>query len=253
MNLPARKGRLAGWAGHLSRNWRIVIVYLALAFAIFALWNNILLVPLRMLTVFVHEVSHAFAAIATGGSVLGIALAPDGSGMCVTRGGNAMVIASAGYLGSIVWGLLMLGAAERLERPWRVLMAMAVLLALVALVWVRPMAGFGFVFSVLFAAGLVWASLEGARALHATLLRLMGLTSCLYGFADLRREVFARSPAGSDATLMAEMTGLPAWLWGVVWLVLAFLIAAAFMRGMIATPPSKAGTSAHMHRISQRP
>ena len=245
-------GGTLGMLGRMKAQWRTIAAYLAIAFAIFALWNNILLVPLRVLTVFIHEASHALAALATGGAVESIRIAPDGSGLCITVGGNAVAIVSAGYLGSMAWGLLMIGAAERLERPGRVLLAMTVLLTVVAVVWVRPLAGFGFFFCLVFAAGLAWAVLEGPRGLHVAILRIMGLTSCLYALADMRRDIFAARHPASDASLMAELTGLPPWFWGIAWLVMAFLIAAAFVRGMIAPPP-KQNASAHMHRLSQRP
>lgn len=256
MSVPARRGaraRMSGMLGVVSGRWRTVAAYLAIAFAIFALWNNILLVPFRILTVFFHEASHAVAALATGGTVAAIHIHPGGSGAATIMGGNAMTIVSAGYLGSFVSGLALIAAAERLERPGRVLLAMSALLVVVAVIWVRPMIGFGFVFCLVSAMGFAWAALEGPRELHALLLRVLGLTSCLYALADLRRELFTTRHPASDASLMAELTGLPAWFWGFAWLALAFLIAAAFLRGMIAPARRGPGESAHMHRLSQRP
>lgn len=231
---------MRGWARGARAHWRTIAAYLALTFAIFALWNNILLVPFRVLTVFVHEAGHALAAILSGGRVIAIAIHADGSGLAVTQGGSALLIVSAGYLGSMLWGVIALGAAERLERPDRLVLLLALALAAVAILWVRPITGFGFGFCLVTAGLLAWAVREGHPALHRAMLRLVGLTSCLYALADLRREVFATRPAGSDASLMAELTGLPAWFWGIAWLGLALAIAAAFLRGIITPAPPRA-------------
>src|SRR5712692_8304995 len=60
----------------------------------------------------VHELSHALVAILTGGQVLGIAIRLDGSGVTYARGGNLVLTASAGYVGSSVFGAVLWLAAR---------------------------------------------------------------------------------------------------------------------------------------------
>src|SRR6185436_20527163 len=103
--------------------------------------------------VFFHELSHAAAAVLTGGSVEEVQVVAGEGGMCVTRGGSPIVIWQAGYLGSVLWGgaLLVLAAHTRTDKL--VTGCLGVVITAAALLYVRPYSGFGFGFGV--AAGLV--------------------------------------------------------------------------------------------------
>lgn len=76
-------------------------------------WDSTLLKPFKLFVVFLHETSHALAAILTGGRLHSISIAWDESGATYTSSGQGVfvVIALAGYIGSIVWGQLMLRAS----------------------------------------------------------------------------------------------------------------------------------------------
>ena len=73
---------------------------------LWSLWDTALIYPLKIFVVFLHEVSHAMAAVATGGSVERILLDPHQGGAAYTVGGNGFLTLSAGYLGSLLWGVL---------------------------------------------------------------------------------------------------------------------------------------------------
>lgn len=76
-------------------------------------WDSALLKPFKLFVVFLHETSHAIATIATGGQLHSIAIEWDESGATYARSGEGIfvIIALAGYIGSIVWGYLMLRAS----------------------------------------------------------------------------------------------------------------------------------------------
>ena len=83
------------------------VVYLVTAFAaVYFLWNSAqlkwLIYPLRLLVTFIHETSHALAAIVTGGELNEFVVNPDGSGFVSVSGGNPILIAPAGYLGTAI-------------------------------------------------------------------------------------------------------------------------------------------------------
>ena len=149
---------------------------LALLFVLFFLfWDSWLLWPWKMAVVLVHELGHAVATWATGGSVVGFGLGLDQSGHVVSQGGNRFLILNAGYLGSLLFGVLLLALLRRPER------------------------------------------FRGGRAqVLAWVGRAFGLFSVLYAFLDIRDDViFGRGL--SDAALLAELTGVPALLWGLAW------------------------------------
>ena len=57
-----------------------------LVLAVIALfcWHSPLLLPVKLLTVFFHELSHGLAAILTGGSIVSIGLNLNQGGICYT-------------------------------------------------------------------------------------------------------------------------------------------------------------------------
>jgi len=97
----------AFFAGH----WQL----LALMVVVFALWPTPVVAPLKLLVVYLHELSHGLAAILTGGSIEQLNASPQMGGFAVTRGGSRFAILTAGYLGSLVFGVALLLAALRSE------------------------------------------------------------------------------------------------------------------------------------------
>ncbi|PPD91029.1 hypothetical protein GOBAR_DD12035 [Gossypium barbadense] len=78
------------------------------------LWRTILLRPFKLVTVFLHEASHAIACKLTCGHVEGIQVHADEGGTTQTRGGIYWLILPAGYLGSSFWGMVLILASTNL-------------------------------------------------------------------------------------------------------------------------------------------
>ncbi|KAL3735259.1 hypothetical protein ACJRO7_024397 [Eucalyptus globulus] len=81
---------------------------------IFALWRTFLLTPFKLITVFLHEASHAIACKLTCGQVEGMQVHANEGGVTVTRGGIYCIILPAGYLGSSFWGMALIVASTNL-------------------------------------------------------------------------------------------------------------------------------------------
>src|SRR6266508_61929 len=80
-----------------------------------ALWfvpfAEILSYPFRIFVTFIHEGGHALAALLTGNSVQGLSIAMNASGETYTTQGGTfsqMFVSSAGYLGAMTFGALLL-------------------------------------------------------------------------------------------------------------------------------------------------
>ncbi len=229
--LPRRTPRPAG-----GGSWLGLLGVMAL---LWFFWSSWLVVPFKILVVLFHELSHALAAILTGGSVLSIELVAQEGGLARTAGGNRFLVLSAGYLGSLLWGgvILLAAAKSRLDRALTTVLATIVLGA--ALLWVRPFWGFGFLFTA--AAGLALLAV-GWKLGHGTndfLLRLVGLVSLFYALFDIQSDVLSRPEVcNSDAAQLARLTGLPTLFWGILWM-LAGLAAAWFFLRKAARYPSQ--------------
>ena len=121
---------------------------------LWTLWDTAIIYPLKIFVVLLHEVSHAAAAVATGGTVERILLDVNQGGATYTRGGNAFLTLSAGYLGSLLWGtLFILLAFNRWLKPRWIMSGVGASVLLLTLFLVRGFFGFGF--GILFSAALL--------------------------------------------------------------------------------------------------
>lgn len=196
---------------------------------IIVLWNTWAVYPLRLLVVFFHELSHGLAALATGGSIVEIQMSAQEGGHCVTRGGSRFLTISAGYLGSLLWGGLILLIATRTKASQIGIEVLGALLLLVTVIWVRPVIGFGFGFGLVTGLVLVASAYLFRPIVHETMMTAIGLTSCMYAVLDIKSDVLDRPEAVSDAVLLANETGIPAWAWGVSWFAISILLAVRFI------------------------
>eukprot|EP01054_Gregarina_sp_Poly1_P002857 Gregarina_sp_Poly_1__2856@NODE_1798_length_3309_cov_273_995065_g302_i2_p2_GENE_NODE_1798_length_3309_cov_273_995065_g302_i2NODE_1798_length_3309_cov_273_995065_g302_i2_p2_ORF_typecomplete_len264_score10_51Peptidase_M50B/PF13398_6/4_4e40CcmF_C/PF16327_5/1_5e03CcmF_C/PF16327_5/0_085_NODE_1798_length_3309_cov_273_995065_g302_i233794 len=82
------------------------------------LWRSVILAPIKLVVTFLHEISHAGAAVITCGKVTGIEVNENFGGVTHTRGGSRCITLTAGYLGSVCWGcvfmLLSINSTSRL-------------------------------------------------------------------------------------------------------------------------------------------
>lgn len=212
------------------RGPRFAAALLASAFAVFLCWDTPFILPLKWLVVLCHELSHAIMAWLTGGRVLALNVTHREGGICLVAGGHQTLMLLAGYPGSLAWGLgaLFLARSGRYIRP--ALIFLGALLVLVALWWVRPLLGFGFPFALVTGLLVAAAGWHGRPWLQSGILLVFGTASCAYVLIDIQQDVFSGHARISDATLLAEQTGLPFWFWGLFWYALSVLILAVAVR-----------------------
>jgi hypothetical protein len=91
---------------------------------------EVLTYPIRLFVTFIHEGGHALAAVLTGGSVSSMTVAADGSGLTYSRGGFSLLISSAGYLGTTIFGAVLLFLAQKESRAKMLLSACGVFVLL---------------------------------------------------------------------------------------------------------------------------
>lgn len=211
---------------------RFVLAFAGFFAALWLLWNTLIVTPLKLFVVFLHEISHGLAAIATGGRIERILITADQGGVCVCGGGDAFLTLSAGYLGSLLWGVALVLLASRLERRsgWFTA-AIGIGLGVVSLLYVRN--GFGLAFGLAASAALIAAARYLSPGGNARILWVLGLTSCLYAVLDIKSDIIDRPELQSDAAMLADMTGVPALVWGILWIGAALLICWRLLRGLL--------------------
>ncbi|MGI8669287.1 MAG: M50 family metallopeptidase, partial [Aridibacter sp.] len=85
-----------------------IVIWLASFYLPFA---NYIVYPLQLFATFVHEGSHVLATLMTGGSVQSLTVSPDASGVVWSLTNSwlsQLIISSAGYLGTMLFGILLL-------------------------------------------------------------------------------------------------------------------------------------------------
>jgi hypothetical protein len=208
---------------------RFILGFALFFTALWLLWDTVLVYPLKIFVVLLHEVSHAVAAVATGGDIERITLDPRQGGACYCPGGNALLTLSAGYLGSLLWGGLMISAARsaRVKSSF-VNGLIGGLVVLLTILYVRN--GFGIAFGIAFGVAMVASARKLSAGLNRSLLLTLGLTSALYAILDIKSDVLDRPELRSDAQMLSEVTGIPTVAWGVIWITVAIVFSAWLLR-----------------------
>lgn len=221
---------LAATKRFLTSNWQLLLMVAA----VFALWSQPIALPLRLLVVVFHEAAHALAAIATGGSVRELTVQLNEGGHAIFSGGNLFIVASAGYLGSLLIGLALLIASVRGKADRTVLGILGLSLVALTLLYVREL------FAIAFCLGTGAAFFAIARYLDAiwsdVVLRIIGLTSLIYVPYDIFSDTLARPHLRSDAAIIAETVGGPTQFWGVLWILLSLAAILWAARLLISRP-----------------
>lgn len=176
------------------------------------------LYPLRLFVTFIHEGSHALAAVLTGGQVAQIAVQPDASGVTYTLGGWQMIVVMAGYIGAATYGALMLALARRSGTARFLLGLSGVIIALLDVFLVRN--GFGFGWGLVIVAGLLFASVRLSPKAAELAAMFLGVQCVVNSLSDLRTllglSALVNGPV-SDAVLMSQIIPLPPIVWAGLW------------------------------------
>ncbi len=206
------------------RKLEFVAGFALLFAALWVAWDTALVYPLKIFVVLLHEISHALAAVATGGRIEKIVLDPGQGGACHCPGGNAFLTLSAGYLGSLLWGAAMVEAAQsaRIRTDW---VNGAVGAAVIALTLLYVRSPFGVAFGLAFGATLLLSARRAGEGVNRAILLVIGLVSVLYAILDIKSDVLDRPGLRSDAAMLAELTHVPTLVWGVLWIAAALWVA----------------------------
>ncbi|KAK9105777.1 hypothetical protein Scep_022621 [Stephania cephalantha] len=200
---------------------------------IFALWRTILLTPFKLITVFLHEASHAIACVLTCGQVEGMKVHANEGGVTQTRGGIYWVILPAGYLGSSFWGMIFILASTNLltARIAAGCLAVALLIVLfVAKNWTLRGLCIGFIIFL----AIFWLLQEKTKIrILRYIILFIGVMNSLFSVYDIYDDLISRRVNSSDAEKFAEICPCPCngVGWGVIWgmISLIFLCGALYL------------------------
>ena len=200
-----------------------------------------LLVPLELLDTTLHELGHAIFCIATGGTVHGLTIVSDGeghAGLTMTAGGMPFVINQAGYLGTTLFGCLMIALGRSRAAARGTLIGLGVLIAVASFVWIAQTFGIpgrigqaagSFFVALALALALIFAGAKFSDRWAQIVLLFLGVHIGINALTDiiwLSKLSLGMVGAHSftDATNMAQLTGFPAAFWSVLWGLLSLVM-----------------------------
>lgn len=188
--------------------------WLYLIFAVTLTNIPLINVPFVWLATYFHEISHGIASLITGGDIVSIQLFLNGSGLCTTRGGNALLISFAGYSGAVLWGVLLYRVASHHDKTAKTLtLCLTVLIAVSILLYVRDLLTLIICLCLIGVLGMslkvqAWNITDHIMKFVAMVVLINSLTSPLY-LIDGR--------SFGDGASMAELTLVPEIVWVVIW------------------------------------
>jgi peptidase M50B-like protein len=208
---------------------------------------ELLTYPFRLFVTFIHEGGHALAALLTGNSVASLSIATNASGETYTSQGgliSQIMVASAGYLGAMTYGALLLILIRRSVAARVVLIGSAALILSLTLIYglFKPvfsgvaLSGIPFTLfaGILLSLGLVAVAKFANGRLATFFVSFLAVQCILNALLDLKTVFFLSTPFAAsvptDAVNMAGATGIPALFWTVTWIVISVGILWGTMR-----------------------
>jgi len=194
--------------------------------------------PFRIFVTFIHEGGHALAALLTGNSVASLSVAMNASGETYTTQGGVfsqVFISSAGYLGSMAFGALLLILIRKTVAARLVLLGCAIFVFGLTMIYglIKPIfwmtAWSGIPFTLLagsiISVGLILIARFASAKVATFFVSFLAVQCVLNALYDLKTVFFLSAPFApsvqTDAVNMASATGVPAIFWTVIWIALA--------------------------------
>lgn len=198
-----------------SLNWNFIGLVSA---AMFISYLPIISIPFTWIMTFFHEISHGIAALITGGSVENIRIHLNGSGLCYTQGGIQFIVTFAGYIGAVIWGVLLYMMADRLSHKRVNIIAffLSGLILISALLWGRDILTL-IILTILFCLFISIIKLQETRVMKLVL-KFMGIFVLLDAVKAPLNLIDGRHYG--DGARLSDLTWIPEILWVILWFVI---------------------------------
>lgn len=216
--------------------------------SLFLPFVNYILYPLQLFATFIHEGGHALAAVLTGNSVQSLTVSPDTSGevMALTSGGfSALLISSAGYLGTTAFGTALLvwmrygfSSRKALFISSGIVGVLTIVFGVLSPIWnffanvtILSMAFTVFSGAVLTAGLFAVARYATQKWVDFSLafLAVQCLLNAIFSLATLFT-ITTSTTMHSDAANMAAVTGIPGVVWAILWIFVSIVMISLGLR-----------------------
>ena len=212
----------------LKSNQKQLLILLFFLTGAIVLWDTPVIYPIKLFVVMLHEMSHGVMAEIFGGDIIKIQIDYRIGGYCQYTVPDSFIgrlmIASAGYLGSLLWGVVILIAAIRTDQDRKISLIIGLVLLVLSWFVIKTGETFGIAMTLGFALFMLISFKYLSNTFHDYFLKFIGLVSCLYVVIDIKSDLIDRTGVGSDADAIAEMTGISSLVIGVTWFLMALIV-----------------------------
>ena len=239
----------------LPRRALIVLVVGTLVLYLVA-WGTWVLLPVRWFVTYVHESGHALMAEMVGGETLSLTINSSAGGLTRSRlpGSEirALAVSSAGYIGTALFGALLLAFSKQSRSAKGVFVGMATACSLAAFLWVpwtieieeSPLVTasgtgaedgrFTWVFVLALVAVLIGVAFLAPVRVRQGFAVVLAVLCCASALDDVRSLIGLSTgrASHSDATVAEGLTGVDAWVWAWLWAGIAVLAVLVGLRAL---------------------
>jgi hypothetical protein len=196
-------------------------ILLILLIISFFLWDTKIIYPIKLFVVMLHEISHALAALITGGKIISMDIGLNLGGKCDAEGGNVILVSSAGYLGSLLFGLLFFLAPNNFKYGKWITICICVVIIITSLLTATNTLFIllAFISSAVMIACMFYSKIP----IVAIIMRALGLLSAIYALFDIKEDIMQRTDSVSDASILANLLNVPTYLVGIIWIVISLI------------------------------
>ena len=236
---------------------RTLIVLIVAALGLYAVaWGTWVLLPVRWFVTYVHELGHALMAEVVGGDTLSLTINSSAGGLTRSQlpasNLRALAVSSAGYVGTALFGALLLAFSRQSRSAKGVFFGLAAACALAAFFWVpwtievedSPLVTasgtgaedgrFTWVFVLTLVAVLIGVAFLAPVRVRQGFAVVVAVLCCASALGDVRSLIGLSTgrAAHSDATVAEGLTGVDAWVWAWLWAGIALLAVLVGLRSL---------------------
>jgi hypothetical protein len=236
-SLSERRKRFNLSAARYRLNGDFILTFLPVLVLSLLLWRTPVLFPFRIFTSTLHEASHMIAGIFTGAQVGQIIISPISSSLAqieTTNSFQAIVVGSAGYLGSVLFGGLLLLLARRYSHR-KIMIGVVIAFFLIFLLFARNPSGIFVIMVTIFAAAVAF---KGHELVVTFSLYMLAFLSCFNSIMDLMYLLNISTNGGyndpllgnnTDALILQTYTHIPATVWALSWSIIGISLLVFFV------------------------
>ncbi len=245
--------------------FKLLLIATAVSIALWVLsWYfpifGIVVYPLQLFATFIHEGAHALASVLTGNSVQSLTVSPDTSGEVYSQGSgwfSQLLISSAGYLGTTLYGALLLawmrfGYSSKIALYFSagfvgvmtvVFGLFTPVLSLFSTVTLTSVAFtlFAGAFLTVGLAAIGYFTNQKWAGFAVAFLAVQCLLNAVFSLVDLLF-ITTLTEQHSDAANMAAATGIPALVWVLLWFGISIFMISVGLRFYAVSKQPKTDT-----------